>query len=114
VRRIKVHVSELEQEQAASTLYRWLSPYSSAALLVVWCAEGETTRRQIRRFQAQLRDVRVLLDGQDLIERYGLEPGPLFKRLFERLRDARLDGLVHTLADEEQLLEQLLSEMDLQ
>jgi tRNA nucleotidyltransferase (CCA-adding enzyme) len=113
VRRIKQHLYELEQEQADSALYRWLSPYSSEALLVVWCAAGETVRRQIRRFQAELRDVRVLLGGQDLIERYGLKPGPVFRRIFDRLRDARLDGLVHTRQDEEELLEQLLSEMDL-
>ena len=37
-----------------------------------------------------------LLDGTDLIELFGLEPGPLFKEIFESLEDAQVEGRVHT------------------
>jgi tRNA nucleotidyltransferase (CCA-adding enzyme) len=110
VGRIKRHVSGLEQTQPASILFRWLSPYSTEALLVVWAAENEMVRRQIRHFLAELRDVRAILDGRYLIEQCGLRPSPLFGRLLDRLRDARLDGQVETREDEEALLEKLLAE----
>ena len=114
IARIKAHVSSLERAQPASTLFRRLSPYSTPALLVVWTAEKEAVRRQIRRFQAELRDVRPLLDGHYIIERYGLKPGPIFRRLLDQLRDARLDGRVETKAEEEALLDQLLTEMNVE
>jgi tRNA nucleotidyltransferase (CCA-adding enzyme) len=109
---IKARVPGLEQPQPASTLYNWLEPYSAEALLVVWAAEKQTVRQQIRRFQAELRDVRTLLDGRYLIERHGLKPSPLFGRLLDQLRDARLDGEVETREEEAALLEQLLAEIE--
>ena len=77
----------------------------------MWAAESEVVRRQIHRFQDELRDVRPLLDGHYLIERHGLRPGPIFKRLLDQLRDARLDGQVETREDEQALLERLLAEI---
>jgi tRNA nucleotidyltransferase (CCA-adding enzyme) len=114
VARIKAHVSGLERAQPASTLFRWLSAYSAEALLVVALAEKRMVRRQIRRFQVELRDVRPLLDGRYIIERYGLKPGPVFGRVLNRLRDARLDGHVATREDEEALLDQMLIEANVQ
>ncbi len=96
--------------QPDSTLFRWLSPYSTEARLVLWSAENKTVRQQVRRFQAELRDVRTLLDGRYIIEQYGLRPGPLFGQLLNQLRDARLDGRVETREDEEALLKRLLAE----
>jgi tRNA nucleotidyltransferase (CCA-adding enzyme) len=111
VESIVARIAELEQAQPNSTLFRWLSPYSTSARLVVWTAESETVRRQIRRFQAELQGVRTLLDGRYIIERYGLKPGPLFGKLLDQLRDARLDGMVTTWEEEEALLEQLMAEI---
>jgi tRNA nucleotidyltransferase (CCA-adding enzyme) len=110
VQEIKERVPNLAQSQPASVLYQWLSPYSPEALLVVWAAEEEIVAQQIRRFHAELRDVRAILDGRYLIDQYGLKPGPLFGRLLDALRDARLNGLVETREDEEALLAQLLAE----
>ena len=108
---LKARVPRLEKTQPASTLFRWLSPYAIESLLVVWAAEKGLVRRQIRRFQAELREVRTLLDGRYIIERYGLKPSPLFGRLLKQLRDARLDGKIKTREEEAALLEQLLGEM---
>jgi tRNA nucleotidyltransferase (CCA-adding enzyme) len=108
---IKAHGPALKEEQSASTLYNWLSPYTGDALLAVWAVEKEQVGRQVYRFYSELRDVRTLLDGRYLIEHYGLKPGPVFGRLLNRLRDARLDGMVETREEEEALLEQLLSEI---
>ncbi len=111
VESIKAFVPDLEHILSDSTLFRRLSPYSTDARLVVWAAEKKIVRQQIRRFQAELRDVRTLLDGHYIIQRYGLKPSPLFGRLLDQLRDARLDGQVKTREDEEALLKQLLAEM---
>jgi poly(A) polymerase len=50
-----------------------------------------------------------LLTGHDLIQ-HGLEPGPRFKHLLERLREAQLDGVVKTPAEAMQLVESWLAE----
>ncbi len=106
---IRAQVPDLARVQPASTLFNRLSPYSIEALLVVWAAEDEMVRKQVRRFQAQLRDVRSMLNGRYVIERYGLRPSPLVGRLLDQLRDARLDGHVKTREDEEAFLDQLMA-----
>ena len=35
-----------------------------------------------------------LLTGGDLIDRFGLEPGPLIGEILRKVEDARLEGLV--------------------
>jgi poly(A) polymerase len=37
-----------------------------------------------------------LLDGSDLIELFGLQPGPLFKEIFENLENGQVEGQVNT------------------
>ena len=111
VAQIQARLPDPIQSQSASALYRWLSPFSTEALLVAWVAEDGPVRQQMRRFHTELRDVRPMLDGRYLIERHGLRPTPLFGRLLNQLRDARLDGQVQTREDEERMLEQLLNEI---
>jgi tRNA nucleotidyltransferase (CCA-adding enzyme) len=111
VQQIRERLPVLAQAEQASQIYRLLSSFSTRALLVAWAAE-ERVRAQIYRYQAELRDVETALDGHYLIEQYGLDPGPVFGRLLNRVRDARLDGQVTTRADEEALLEQLLEQME--
>ena len=51
-----------------------------------------------------------LLTGDDLkAER--LEPGPLFKRLLDALREAQLEGIVKTREEARKLLERLIQEL---
>lgn len=45
------------------------------------------------------RHVRVLLTGEDL-KKLNLLPGPLYTEIFERLKDAHLDGVLQSLEDE--------------
>ena len=111
VQQIRERLPALAEAEQASQIYRLLSPFSTQALLLVWAAEAQV-RPQIYRYQAELRDVETALDGHYLIERYGLDPGPLFGRLLNRVRDARLDDQVATRAEEEALLEQLLDQME--
>jgi tRNA nucleotidyltransferase (CCA-adding enzyme) len=55
------------------------------------------------------RHIQPITDGDALLAR-GLKPGPLFARVLSALRDAWLDGQIHTLAEEHALLEDLLSQ----
>jgi poly(A) polymerase len=48
-----------------------------------------------------------ILTGDDLTQR-GLEPGPLFKRLLDAVREAQLDGAIRTVAEAWELVERLL------
>ncbi len=40
----------------------------------------------------------------------GLKPSPLFSRLLNAVRDARLDGEIHTVDEEKALIARLLDE----
>jgi tRNA nucleotidyltransferase (CCA-adding enzyme) len=106
---LKKRVPRLEKSRRASQLFNMLSPYSVEALLVVWAAEKKVVRQQLRRFHTELCDVRTLLDGRYILQKYELRPSPLVGRLLRQLRDARLDGKVKTREDEEALLEQLMA-----
>jgi poly(A) polymerase len=50
-----------------------------------------------------------LLTGHDLT-RHGLEPGPLFKKLLDAVREAQLDGTIKTLPQAWDLVDRLLRE----
>jgi len=47
-----------------------------------------------------------LVNGDDLL-RHGVPPGPAYRALLKRLRDAQLDGLVHSPAEALELLDRL-------
>jgi tRNA nucleotidyltransferase (CCA-adding enzyme) len=55
-----------------------------------------------------LRFVEAEIDGEHL-KAMGLRPSPLFGRILSALRDARLDGEVSSLEEEEALVEELLA-----
>ena len=63
------------------------------------------------RYRAEWRHVETVLDGNDLRET-GLDPGPRYAVLLDRLLAARLDGRVKTEAEELALLERLIDELD--
>jgi tRNA nucleotidyltransferase (CCA-adding enzyme) len=60
-------------------------------------------------YLATWRNVRPKTSGHDLKKR-GLAPGPVYKSILGRLRDARLDGEIRTNEDEMRLLEKLISD----
>jgi tRNA nucleotidyltransferase (CCA-adding enzyme) len=110
VYRIKRNAQKIVRATRASQLYRLLAPGNNDARLIAWLAlENETAQRQIIRFQRDLRDVAPLIDGHFLKEEMHLKPGPIFRDIFEALRDARLDAEVMTLADERALVEKIIA-----
>jgi len=48
----------------------------------------------VRRGPAARLQAPPILTGRDLIDRFGLEPGPLIGDILRKVEDARLEGLV--------------------
>jgi tRNA nucleotidyltransferase (CCA-adding enzyme) len=87
----------------ASAQSELLRSFSGLALLIGWLFDGDARKRQAMYDEWHTwRRVQPATSGDDLRAR-GLPPGPRYKALLARLRNAWLDGEVHS-ADEERLL----------
>lgn len=64
-------------------------------------------KRQVSAFLMTYQHVKPILTGRDL-KAMGLKPGPQFKRILDRLLDARLNGEVKTEAAEKLFLKQVV------
>ncbi len=92
------------QPPKASTLYRWFRPLSTEVLLFMMArTKSEPTRQWVSRYIAHLRDVRPMLDGQDLAK-LGFPPGPIYRKVLDELLAARLDERVSSAQDERTLV----------
>ncbi|MDY7077017.1 MAG: CBS domain-containing protein [Chloroflexota bacterium] len=105
---LKDALPQLGKARRPSTVYRLLRPYPARTLAVVWVATDRNgLRKRLLIYQTKWRLIETELTGDDL-KTAGLKPGPLFGRLLEMLRDARLDGKVSTREEEKALLQKLL------
>ncbi|MDU0458154.1 MAG: CBS domain-containing protein [Geobacteraceae bacterium] len=103
-RRLKHHASVRNSE-----LFSWFSVFSLEMLLYLASrASSEQVRRFVSFYLTRLRGVVPLLDGKALLE-LGLQPGPGFGRVKERLMRARLDGEVQSREDELALVRTLVT-----
>ena len=92
-----------------SRICQILRPFPARTIAVAWTASGSAgLRSKLARYQTVYRHVSPLVTGDDL-KAMDLKPGPVFGRLLEALRDARLDGRVSTREEEEALLQRLLT-----
>lgn len=83
--------------------YRALAGLSDETLLLLMAAtKSETVKRQVSAYLTTYQHIKPSLTGEDL-KAMGLTPGPLFKRILDRLLDARLNGEVASEADERRL-----------
>ena len=76
-----------------------LRAYDEHALRAAALASDDLAASWVRRYLDELRHVRPLLDGNDLLS-LGVERGPEVGALLRALRRARLNSEVHTRADE--------------
>ncbi len=110
---IRRNSTKIARANQNSTLYQLLSPTSDEARLIAWLGlDNEMTRNQLVHFQTTLRDTAPIIDGHYLKEEFHLPPGPIYRQILDTLRDAQLDGLVTTLADERALVEQILDRQE--
>ena len=89
-----------------SDIYNLLSDLSPEAVLLLMAVSGsEKINKHILLFFTEYHNsAQLSLTGDDLIH-MGLQPGPVFKTVFQALRDARINGLIHTREDEMALVE---------
>lgn len=81
-------------------LFTLLSPYDTETLLYLMAStNSEKTRRLISSYFTRLKGTKIQLKGKDL-SHMGFVPGPIFKKIFDRLLEARLNNRIKTKDDE--------------
>jgi tRNA nucleotidyltransferase (CCA-adding enzyme) len=101
-------LSVAEAELSNSQLARLLRRTTTAGRLAFClCCSSEQACQRVRLYERTLRHVRPTVDGNYLIE-LGLSPGPQFGDILDAVRDALLDGQIHTPEEERALVDQLL------
>ncbi|MCL5999577.1 MAG: CCA tRNA nucleotidyltransferase [Chloroflexi bacterium] len=87
-----------------------LGVFSGLALLIGWLFDADDRKRRAMYDEWHTwRAVQPVTSGDDLRNR-GLPPGPRYRQLLARLRDAWLDGEVHSPDEEHALLDRLLQQ----
>ena len=85
-------------------LYAMLLPYDTEKLLYLMAkTRNEKTKRLISSYFTRLKGEKIYLKGKDLVQ-MGLKPGPIFRKIFERLIEARLNDMTKTWDDERQFV----------
>lgn len=96
----------LQREMLPSAVELQLRPFAEVSLRAAMYMANAEQRRWIEVYLNEIRNTRPLLDGHAL-QQMGIPPGPEIGRILGRLRAARLDGMVVSRADEEQLVRNL-------
>lgn len=87
--------------------YRALDGLSHEALLLLLAkVKAPSAKKELASFLTTYRQVKSALTGRDL-QAMGLKPGPQYKRILDRLLDARLNGEVGTEQEERALARRL-------
>ncbi len=113
VHTIRRRSREIARAEQGSRLYHLLASTVDEARLIAWLGlDDETAREQLVRFESELRDVTPIIDGHYLKKELQLSPGPIYREILGSLRDARLDGQVTSLAEEQAIVEQILARQE--
>lgn len=101
--------SEIPKPFKNSEIYQILKPIPTEILLFTMAkTKSEEIKKAISVFIIKLKEVKTLINGQDLID-LGIKPGAIFRELFEEVLKARLDGKVETREDELEWVRRQLS-----
>ncbi|NOX62286.1 MAG: CBS domain-containing protein [Chloroflexi bacterium] len=93
-----------------SRLDQLLAPFSDSALLIARIdADDWSLSQRILDYMTHLRPQKIELTGDDL-KKMGVRPGPIYRRIFRQIRAARLDGEIHSRAEEEALAQALIEQ----
>lgn len=96
-------------EARPSQLSRLLANASESAIQAAWLLslEKPLARERLANYMLRWRYQGASISGKEL-KALGLPPGPIYRRILGRLRDAWIDGEIHNQSDELALLECLL------
>ena len=89
-----------------SEVYNLLNDLSPEAMLLLMAVSGnEQINKYILLYFTEYHDsAQLSLTGDDLIH-MGIQPGPVFKTVFKTLREARVNGLIHSREEEVKLVQ---------
>jgi len=94
-----------------STIVGCLEPLPGEALVLLYAeAPDRAVKDYVQLYLDSLQHVRPRLKGGDL-KQFGLEPGPLYGRIMDKLRGAILDGKVRTPAEEREYIAWFLGQL---
>ena len=106
-------LDKLPNYERPSEIAAQLAPYSPEILAVAWLVSDDPDiRAPLARYVKEWRAVEPLLDGYDLQE-MEIEPGPVYRKIFEALRAARLDAEISTREEEIARVKRWLREHDI-
>ncbi len=98
----------IQPDIAPSELDRLLQPFSEAVLLVASVAtDNPLLSQRLRYYREELRPQKIHITGTDL-RRWGVKPGPIYRRIFQQVRAALLDGRIHTPEEETAMARRIL------
>jgi tRNA nucleotidyltransferase (CCA-adding enzyme) len=87
-------------------IYTLLSPYDTESLLYMMArTNSEKAKRLISSYFTKLKGTKILLKGRDL-SNMGFQPGPVYREIFDRVLEARLNDLIKTKEDEVRFVEE--------
>jgi tRNA nucleotidyltransferase (CCA-adding enzyme) len=90
-----------------SRIVESLAKFSFETLLFMMAKTArEQTRMSIAQYIQTLRHVKPVVTG-DTLARMGYHPGPIYRSILNSLRDAKLDGMVKTVGDEIELVQNM-------
>jgi tRNA nucleotidyltransferase (CCA-adding enzyme) len=93
-----------------SEVVRLLASRTEMALLTAWIlSHNALTRERIQQYMTTWQFVQPTTTGHDLLA-MGIEPGPCYRMILDKLRVARLDGTMSTDAQEKAALPALIAE----
>ncbi len=95
-----LYVFYKDQQLPLSRVYDLLAPLDTEAILLMMAkARQERAKKNISLYLTHLRNVKVIITGDDL-KQLGIPPGPRYRKLLAELLDAKLDGLVRNREEE--------------
>lgn len=101
--------NRLARARRPSTVYRLLKPLPEPALRILSRTESASVARAVRLYLERLSRVRTSVTGSRL-RGLGLRPGPAYRRVLERVLEAKLDNRVTTAAEEMALARRLVKQ----
>jgi tRNA nucleotidyltransferase/poly(A) polymerase len=104
---VRFPAGKLARARTPSRVYALLHALSSNALLIRATLSPKPIARRVRAYLNHYTQIAPLLRGKDLL-RLLIPPGPVYTRILERLRSARLDGKVMSRDDELALVHRML------
>lgn len=90
-----------------SELFSLLEPLSYEVIILIKAKfKGANLKMHIEDFLEAYNGMRIHISGEDL-HRLGLTPGPFYQKIFHRVLNAKLDGLVKTKEEELKLIQEI-------